>query len=83
MVPIPGIGHYPASKGGVRSYAKSVALSCAEKGLRIRVNPVHPGFIDRPMLQQGMAQMGEPEDIAWGVPYLASDESKVVTGAGW
>lgn len=100
LVAIPGIGPYCASKGGVRMYSKSVALSCAEKGWKVRVNTVHPGFIDTPLLRQGMAQMGDPEqaarmyealqpvghlgepdDIAWGVLYLASDESRFVTGA--
>ena len=100
LVAIPGIGPYCASKGGVRLYSKSVALSCAEQGLQVRVNTVHPGFIDTPLLRQGMAQMGdaaeaarvydtlqpvghlgEPDDIAYGVLYLASDESRFVTGA--
>ena len=64
------------------------------------MNTVHPGFIDTPLLRQGMAQMGdpaqaermynalqpvghlgEPDDIAYGVLYLASDESKFVTGS--
>lgn len=100
MVALPGIAPYVASKGGVRTYSKSVALSCAEQGLRIRVNSVHPGFIDTPLLRRAMAQqgdadrmrrqydalqpvghVGEPDDIAYGVLYLASDESKFVTGA--
>lgn len=100
LVAIPGIGPYCASKGGVRAYSKSVALSCAAKGLAIRVNTVHPGFIDTPLLRQGMVQMGDPEqaarmydalqpvghlgepdDIAYGVLYLASDESRFVTGS--
>lgn len=100
MVAFPGIAPYCASKGGARTYSKSVALSCAEKGWKVRVNTVHPGFIDTPLLRQGMAQMGDPEqaerifnalqplghrgepdDIAHGVLYLSSDESKFVTGA--
>ena len=100
LVALPGIGPYCASKGGVRIYSKSVALSCAQQGLDVRVNTVHPGFIDTPLLRQGMAQMGvpeeaakmydalqpvghlgEPDDIAYGVLYLASDESKFVTGS--
>ncbi|NBR29290.1 MAG: SDR family oxidoreductase [Betaproteobacteria bacterium] len=96
----PGIGAYNASKGGVRLYTKSVALSCAEKGLKIRVNSIHPGFIDTPLLRESMARMrdpeqaqktydalqpvghlGQPQDIAYGVLYLASDESRFMTGA--
>ena len=89
----PGIGAYNASKGGV-------ALSCAEKGLKIRVNSIHPGFIDTPLLRESMGRMrdpelaqktydalqpvghlGQPQDIAYGVLYLASDESRFMTGA--
>ncbi len=41
---------YGASKGGVRFLSKSVALHCAEKGYPIRVNSLHPGYIDTPLL---------------------------------
>ena len=100
LVGFADIAAYNASKGGVRLYSKSVALSCAEKRLNIRVNTVHPGFIDTPLLRKAMARfedlkeadrvydalqpvghLGTPEDIAFGVLYLASDESKFVTGA--
>ena len=100
LVGFADIAAYNASKGGVRLYSKSVALSCAEKRLPIRVNTVHPGFIDTPLLRKAMARfedpkeanrvydalqpvghLGTPEDVAFGVLYLASDESKFVTGA--
>lgn len=93
---------YNASKGGVRLFTKSVALHCAEQGYAIRVNSVHPGFINTPLidrvletldekqraevraminLKAPMKMMGEPEDIANGCLYLASDEARYVTGA--
>lgn len=100
LVAMPDIAAYNASKGGVRLYSKSVALSCAEKRLNVRVNTIHPGFIDTPLLRKAMARfedaaegqriydalqpvghLGSPEDVAYGVLYLASDESKFVTGA--
>jgi 3(or 17)beta-hydroxysteroid dehydrogenase len=100
LTALPGLGAYNASKGGVRLYSKSVALSCAEARLNVRCNSIHPGFIDTPLLRKAMARfndpaeaqaiydalqpvghLGEPEDIANGVLYLASDESKFVTGA--
>ena len=40
---------YCASKGGVRLLSKAAAMECAEGGLGIRVNSVHPGVIDTPM----------------------------------
>ena len=100
LVALPGIAAYCASKGGVHLYSKSVALSCAEQGLNVRVNTVHPGFIDTPLLRKAMARfgdmgegrrsydalqpvghVGEPDDVAWGVLYLSSDEAKFVTGS--
>lgn len=54
MVGLEGIAAYNASKGGVRLYTKSVALSCAERRLNIRVNSIHPGFIDTPLLQRAL-----------------------------
>lgn len=42
---------YCASKGGVRLLSKAAAVECAEAGLGIRVNSIHPGIIDTPMAQ--------------------------------
>ena len=100
LVGMPEIAAYNASKGGVCLYSKSVALSCAERGLNVRVNTIHPGFIDTPLLRKSMSRfddaaeaqrlydalqpvghLGTPDDIAYGVLYLASDESKFVTGS--
>jgi len=100
MVGLAGTDAYGASKGAVRSYTKSVAISCAEAGLQVRVNSVHPGFVDTPLLSRAIdaapdpsearaaleviapaGRLGRPEDVAWGVLYLASDEADFVTGA--
>ncbi|MVP01467.1 glucose 1-dehydrogenase [Paenibacillus lutrae] len=83
---------YTAAKGALRSLAKASAIELAPH--KIRVNSVHPGIIVTPMIQEaldnGAGQMfemgtplprlGQPEDIAYGVLYLASDESSFVTG---
>ena len=100
LVAMADIAAYCASKGGVHLYTKSVALSCAEQRVNVRVNSVHPGYIDTPLLRKSLARagdvaqarrqldalqplghIGEPDDVAWGVLYLASDESKFVTGS--
>ncbi|MDO9526056.1 MAG: SDR family NAD(P)-dependent oxidoreductase, partial [Gemmobacter sp.] len=52
LTALPGLGAYNASKGGVRLYTKSVALSCAEARLNVRCNSIHPGFIDTPLLRK-------------------------------
>ena len=86
---------YHASKGAVHIFTKAVALRYATKG--IRVNSVHPGPIQTPMLEAGfvdperkrwvmsrvpMGRVGQPIEVAYGVLFLASDESSFITGAG-
>ena len=89
------IPHYHASKGAVRLMAKNDALIYAKD--KIRVNSVHPGFIWTPLVEKlgekdpdfrkrldglhPIGHVGEPIDIAYGILYLISDESKFVTGS--
>lgn len=49
LVGVPGAAAYAASKAGVRNHTKSVALWCAQEGLAIRCNSVHPAAILTPM----------------------------------
>ena len=85
---------YQASKGAVRLLTKHTALQYAKEG--IRANSVHPGPIVTPMTERRRAdptirarmvsriplgRYGEAEEIAYGVLYLASDESRFVTGS--
>ncbi|MDA8287700.1 MAG: glucose 1-dehydrogenase [Actinomycetota bacterium] len=95
LIGAPDAPPYHAAKGGVRLMSKTDALLYAAD--HIRVNSVHPGFIWTPMVEhfltdQGASRasidelhpighMGEPDDIAYGILYLASDESKFVTGS--
>ncbi len=58
----PGIAAYNASKGGVRLYSKSVALSCAKERVNVRVNTIHPGFIRTPMLDQSILRYGDVDE---------------------
>ncbi|MDE0941660.1 MAG: glucose 1-dehydrogenase [Alphaproteobacteria bacterium] len=85
---------YHASKGAVRIFSKSAAIQYAPEG--IRVNSIHPGFVDTPMTQPGhtnpeiaalrlgatpLGRFGVPRDIAMGCVYLASDEAAWITGS--
>ena len=89
-----GSAAYTASKGAVRLLTKSTAIQYAKEN--IRCNSVHPGIIDTPMVQETLSdpammqermrrlplgRIGTTEDVAYGVLYLASDESSFVTGA--
>lgn len=49
MVGIPGAAAYASSKAGIRNHSKTVALYCAEQGLNIRCNSIHPAAILTPM----------------------------------
>jgi NAD(P)-dependent dehydrogenase (short-subunit alcohol dehydrogenase family) len=80
---------YHAAKGAVRSLTKNIAIEWAP--LNIRVNSVHPGFIDTPMMGDTdrapliavtpLNRLGRPEEIATAILFLASDEASFVTGA--
>jgi NAD(P)-dependent dehydrogenase (short-subunit alcohol dehydrogenase family) len=83
---------YHASKGAVRTLSKHGAVLLAKD--RIRVNSVHPGFIDTPLTRAQdpavnaavvgatpLGRAGTPLEVAQGVLFLASDESSFVTGS--
>ena len=85
---------YQASKGAVRLLTKTTAMQYARD--RIRANSVHPGPIVTAMTERRRAdpehyklmlsriplgRFGEPDEVAYGVLYLASDESTFVTGS--
>ena len=95
IAPAPGTSAaYAATKGGVRLFSKATAVQHAKDN--IRCNSVHPGPIDTPMVRGPqtdparlaeltgrvpLGRLGTSEEIAYGVLYLASDESSYVTGS--
>jgi len=89
-----GSSAYTATKGAVRLFTKSTAVQHAKD--KIRCNSVHPGPIDTEMMRDvlgdaalreerlrriPLGRAGTTADIAYGVLYLASDESSFVTGS--
>lgn len=90
--PAAGHGHYATSKAGQLMFTRAAALEYGRNG--IRVNSVSPGLIDRPGLAEdwppGVARwtsvvplerLGQPEDVADAVLFLASPASRWITGA--
>ncbi len=86
-----GQSNYSASKGGLVSLTRTLALELARNN--ITVNAIAPGLIDTPMTRNldpeifkklentiPMKKAGHPEDIANLVGFLASDEAKFING---
>lgn len=92
----PNMALYTASKGGVISMTRSMAVELGHKG--ITVNSVSPGFIDTPMARRAIEgdlfpvpyeqilaaypipRLGKPEEIAAAVAFFASQEAGYITG---
>lgn len=92
---ISAIPAYTAAKGAIIAMTRSIAVHCQEKGYKIRVNALAPGAHDTPMTRQALAQLapdsagldqisdqgqGQPADVANLVLFLASEESRQITG---
>ncbi|MFN3387571.1 MAG: SDR family NAD(P)-dependent oxidoreductase [Allosphingosinicella sp.] len=86
----PSLSAYAASKGGLVTFSKAMALELAPE---IRVNAICPGVVDTPLLPAQMREaarapgsgyalkrVGEPKEIAAGILFLTSRESAFVTG---
>ena len=84
----PGSAAYNAAKGGVINLTRSLALEYATRN--IRVNALAPGFIDTPIIPEEskevlktmtpMQRLGQSEEMAKAVLFMASDDSSFMTG---
>lgn len=95
MIGLSQIPAYAGAKGGIISMSRSIAIHCQEQGYAIRCNSIAPGGIETPMTAQAVAEldadsagmeqtrnhgMGKPIDVANLVLFLASEESRHITG---
>ena len=84
---------YGATKSALAGYAKALAIELAPRG--IRVNTIHPGMINTPLIHSAalsqdvldedkknypLGRYGEPEEVAYSIVYLLSDATKWMTG---
>ncbi len=89
----PWAAAYHASKGAIRTLTRVGALEYAKDN--IRVNSVYPGSVDTEMLTETyspeylkrtrganpLGRIGTPQEVAWAVLFLASDEASFITGS--
>lgn len=83
-----GVAPYAASKGAMEAFTRVLALECEAK--KIRVNCVAPGAVNTPMLwnnpnvkdgeEKITGAVGQPEDIAAAIAFMASPEARFITG---
>jgi 3-oxoacyl-[acyl-carrier protein] reductase len=87
----PGQANYAASKAGIIGLTKSLALELGSRN--ITVNAVAPGFVRTAMTEEmtdaakesmesriALGRLGTPDDIAWSVVFLASEQAAYITG---
>jgi 3-oxoacyl-[acyl-carrier protein] reductase len=88
----PGLAHYAATKAGINGFIRTAAIEFAKHG--ITINAVEPGNIMTPGMEDQlgaqyiraqeqsipMGKLGDPQDIAYAMLFLAGDEAKYITG---
>lgn len=87
---------YSTAKAAVRLFTKCTAIECAQIGNGVRANSIHPGHVETPLTAKAysdpvlakeflahtpIGRFAKPGDIADAILFLASDESRYMTGA--
>lgn len=84
----PNVTPYATSKAGMEGFTRALSREC--EAAKVRVNNVAPGAVNTPMLRSNPnvksgqekieGAIGEPEDIASAIAFLASDEARFING---
>jgi glucose 1-dehydrogenase len=93
FIPWPGFAHYCASKGGMKLLMETAARELAGSGIRVLniapgaiVTPINKSVLDDPEARHAvedeipLGRMGNPNEIAAAVAWLASSEASYLTG---
>ncbi len=75
MIGEPQLAAYSATKGGVRAMTKAAAVDCARRGLNIRINSIHPGYTNTPLVHGALASLGDQAEA-----FVAAGMAKVPMG---
>jgi len=94
VIPWPQFSHYCASKGGLKLFAQTIARELAPRGIRVVsvapgaiLTPINQALIDDPDKQREveseipLARLGQPEEVAAAIAWLAGPEAQYVTGS--
>jgi glucose 1-dehydrogenase len=93
VIPWPSFSHYCASKGGLKLFGQTIARELAARGIRVVMvapgailTPINRELIEDPDKRRAQEEqipwgrLGEPEEIAAAIAWLASQEAEYVTG---
>jgi NAD(P)-dependent dehydrogenase (short-subunit alcohol dehydrogenase family) len=75
MIGEPRLAAYSATKGGVRAATKAAAVDCARRGLAIRINSIHAGYTDTPLVHAAVASLGDAAEA-----FVAAGFAKIPMG---
>jgi glucose 1-dehydrogenase len=94
VIPWPQFAHYCATKGGLKLFGQTIARELAPRGIRVVaiapgaiLTPINRELIEDPEKRREVeseipwGRLGEPEEVAAAIAWLASDEAGYVTGA--
>lgn len=75
----PNLAAYSATKGGVRLLTKTAAVECARDGIPVRINSLHPGWTETPLVNNAIAELGDQAEAFAGAVIGAVPAGRLAT----